>query len=95
MGPRAYRPVRYNKKHNYAMSILQIATFPEFIGWLFGAIFFALFGLFWYWVSHSFSEFGRAIDNMNDRINTMEKNQVRMEEKLSALRQEEAKLVDR
>lgn len=77
------------------MSILQIATFPEFTGWLFGAIFFALFSLFWYWVSHSFSELGRAIDNMDDRINAMEKNQVRLEEKIAALRQEVEKLVNR
>ena len=77
------------------MSILQIATFLEFTGWLFGVIFFALFGLFWYWLSHSISEFGRAINDMNNRINTMEKNQVRMEEKIAALRQEEEKLVNR
>ena len=52
-------------------------------------------GLFWYWVSHSITELGKTVGDMKERINQMEKYQVRMEEQLSALRQEVMKLVNR
>ena len=77
------------------MAILQVSTFQEFAGWLFSAVFFALMGLFWYWVSHSITELGKTVGDMKERINQMEKYQVRMEEQLSALRQEVMKLVNR
>lgn len=69
-------------------SLLQIATFSEFSGWLFGAIFFALMGLFWYWVSHNVTEMNDNIKELNERINMLEKIQVRLEEQLAALRKE-------
>lgn len=70
------------------LSLLQIATFGDFAGWLFGVIFSALMGLFWFWIRHSVAEMSDNIKELNGRINKLERNQVRMEEQLSSLRKE-------
>lgn len=77
------------------MSILQIASFAEFSGWLFGFVFCGLIAIFWYWVSHSFSDIRDDISSVQELVNSMEKNQIRMEEQLSALRRELAQSVDK
>lgn len=73
------------------MALLQLSSFVDFTGWLFGIVFCALVGLFWFWVSRSVAELKEELSSINDRINTIEKNNVRMEEQLHTLRDDLAK----
>lgn len=77
------------------MNILQIATFAEFSGWLFGLVFCGLIAIFWYWISHSFSDIRDDINAVQELVNSMEKNQIRLKEQLAALRREIAQSVDK